>query len=339
MVRIGLIGAGTMGRLYAQCLSEYDGSDLVAISDLDEERAACLAEQWSVPGVHQDYAQMFAREELDAVVLATPDETHRAPAVAALESGLHVLCEKPLATTVEDGLAMREAVSRSGKHFMVNFGNRHRSQAHMLRRTVLEEKAIGEICNIYVELNERVSKTETLAWAAKTSPIWFLLSHCVDFVRYVTDLEIRELFGYESRGVLVRRNVDTSDTSVFVGKLSNDGGIFLGSSWVYPDTFTRGIDFSLRLLGERGLVECQLIGQDVMLYADPPHVLDYQFSHADHTGKREGWWFRSTRYFVHCLEAGVHPTPDVEDGMRCLCVLRAMDTSVRTGKPIRVAYE
>jgi predicted dehydrogenase len=337
MVRVGLIGAGTMGRLYAQCLAEGSESELVAIADLDAARADHLAEEWSAASSYSNCADMLAAERLDAVVVATPDEAHRAPVIAALEAGLHVLCEKPLATTVEDGLAIREAVSRSGKSLMVNFGNRHRPEVQALRRAIMEEQSVGDIGTIYVELNERIGKTETLQWAARTSPIWFLLSHCVDTVRYATGREIAEVFCCEARQILVQRGVDTSDTALCVGTLDNGGTIFLGSSWAYPDGFARDLDFTLRVLGARGLLESQLFGQSVVLHDARPHVVDYQFPHLDYTGKRDSWWFQSTRYFVHCIASGVRPTPDVEDGLKCLQVLRAMDESVRTKQPVAVA--
>ncbi len=335
MVRIGLIGAGTMGRLYAQCLAEGAESKLVAVADLDGARAAQLAQEWEVPASYASYAELFAKEPLDAVVVATPDEAHRAPVLAALEHGLHVLCEKPLATTLEDGFAIREAVVRTGKHLMVNFGNRHRPEVQALRRAVADG-AVGELGAVYVELNERIGKTETLRWADRTSPIWFLLSHCVDTVRYITGRELREVFCYQSRQVLTARGVDTSDTVLCVGKLDNGGSIFLGSSWVYPDSFARDLDFTVRLLGDRGLLEGQLFGQSLMLHGERPRVVDYQFPQCDYTGRRDNWWFDSTRYFVHCLAAGEAPTPDVEDGLACLRVLRALDESVSSGLPITV---
>jgi predicted dehydrogenase len=74
-----------------------------------------------------------------------------------------------------------------------------------------------------------------------------------------------------------------------------------------------------------------------MLHGERARVLDYQFPHLDYTGKRDNWWSQSTRYFVHCIASGLRPTPDVEDGLRCLHVLRAMDESVKTGKPVAVA--
>ena len=335
-LRVALIGAGTMGRWYAQCFAEYDGSEPVAVCDLEAAKAEALAREWGWGRAYADIGEMLEREELDAVAVATPDRFHREPVVACLEAGKHVLCEKPLATTLEDGLAMKEAVGRSGRELMVNFGNRQRSRVQMLRKLVVEDEAVGEVGNVYAELNERIGKTDELAWAADTSPIWFLLGHCVDTVRFVTGLEIVEVFGYQTRKLLPSRGLDTADTSVFVARLSNGGNAFLGSSWIYPEDYGPDIDFSLRVLGSHGLVECQMHPHDLVVHTDRTRAVNYLYPYTDHRGRRENWWLQSTRYFVHCILTGQHPTPDVDDGLACLRVLLAMEGAAASGKPVAV---
>ena len=333
---MGLIGAGTMGRWYAQCFSEYDASDLVAVCDLDPAKAEALARDWSAGKAYADYHKMLQAESLDAVAVATPDRFHREPVVACLEAGKHVLCEKPLATTLADGLAMKEAVRKSGRELMVNFGNRHRPRAQMLRKLIREEQTVGEVGNVYIELNERVGKTEELAWAEDSSPVWFLLSHCVDFLRFVTGLEIVEIFGYQTRKLMPARGLDTTDTSVFVGRLSNGGHVFLGSSWIYPQDYSPDIDFTMRVLGSEGLLECQMHPHDMIVHTGKTRSVNYMYPYADHRGHRDNWWSQSTRYFVHCVATGQHPTPDVDDGLACLKVLLAMEEAAGTGKPVAV---
>lgn len=336
MLRMGLIGAGTMGQWYAQTFAEYEQSELVAVCDLRRETAADLARRWGAPATHADFHEMLAAEDLDAVAVATPDRFHCEPVVACLESGKDVLCEKPLATTLEDAEAMRHAVERSGRELMVNFGNRRRPRVQAARKALLEHKVVGEIVNIYIELNERIGKTATLTWAAETSPVWFLLSHCVDTLRYVTGLEIAEISGYETRKVLSGRGISTSDTALFVGALSNGGHVFLGSSWVFPEAYAPDIDFRLRVLGDSGLFEVQMHPQDMVVHGDRTETINYLFPYVDHRGHRDNWWSQSTRYFVHCIIQGEHPTPDVDDGMACVKVLLAMDETARTGQPVAI---
>ncbi|MHB0879030.1 MAG: Gfo/Idh/MocA family protein, partial [Anaerolineae bacterium] len=310
MLRMGLIGAGTMGQWYARTFAEYERSQLVAICDLNEAKAQALAGQWQA-AAYTDYRTMLAQEQLDAVAVATPDRFHRAPVVACLEAGKHVLCEKPLATTMEDALAIQEAAVQAGREVMVNFGNRRRDRVQAARRAVLEQRQIGEIADAYVELNERIGKTDTLAWAAETSPIWFLLSHCVDTLRYVSGLEITEVQGYETRKLLAARGLPTSDTALFVATLSNGGHAFLGSSWIFPEAYAPDIDFRLRLLGDRGLFEVQMHPHDMWLHTDKSHTLNYSYGYLDHRGHMSHWWTDSTCYFVDCILDEVHHTPDI----------------------------
>ncbi len=337
MIRMGLIGTGTMGRWYAQVFKEYDGAELVAICDLDKQRAQKVADVCGGK-VYDDYRKMLTGEKLDAVAVATPDRFHREPVVACLEAGKDVLCEKPLSTTLEDGLAMKDAVKKSGKRLMINFGNRHRPRGKKLRELVQDRNAVGEIATVYIELNERLGKTETLSWAAETSPVWFLLSHCVDYVRYITGLEIVEVHGYQTKKLLVSQGFDTSDTAIFVGKLSNGGHIFLGSSWAYPVDYTFDLDFPMRVIGTKGLIECQMHSRDLMLHAPGTGVraVNFTYNYPDYRGHKEDWWTQSTRYFVHCIETGQAPKPDVDDGIACLKVLLAMEESMRTGRPAAV---
>jgi len=335
-LRMALVGAGTMGRWYAQCFHEYDHSELVAVCDVDPAKAEALAQVYAAGAAYRDLHAMLEAEAIDAVAVATPDRFHREPAAACLDAGKHVLCEKPLATTLDDGLAIKEAVERSGRALMVNFGNRWRPRAQMLRQQVLCDRAVGEIGNVYVELNERIGKTHELAWAEHTSPVWFLLSHCVDYVRFVTGLEIVEVFGYQTRKLMPGRGLDTSDTAVFVGRLSNGGHVYLGSSWIYPDAYAPDIDFTLRVLGSEGVVECQMHPHDMVLHTDRTHTLNYAYPYLDHGGRRDNWWVQSTRHFVHCLRTGAHPTPDVDDGLACLKVLLAMEETSRTGQAVAI---
>ena len=132
---------------------------------------------------------------------------------------------------------------------------------------------------------------------------------------------------------------DTSDTGIFVGKLSNGGNIFLGSSWAYPDDYVFDLDFPMRVIGTKGLVEAQMHPRDMMVHSTkPPQVVNYSYNYPDYRGHKEDWWTQSTRYFLHCLETGSHAVPDVDDGIACLKVLLAMDESIRTGKVVKIGY-
>src|SRR5215831_10778461 len=100
-VRVGVIGTGgiaTLRHLPAYKLAEERGkAEVVAVCDPIEESARKAAEQFGVPRVFTDYRELLALSNLDAVSICTPNVYHEPIALAALESGCHVMCEKPLA--------------------------------------------------------------------------------------------------------------------------------------------------------------------------------------------------------------------------------------------------
>ncbi len=99
-LKIAIVGAGFAARIVH--LPGYAGvrQPVSAICDLDEDRARTLAEQYGIPNVYTDWQQMLARERPDVVSVCLPNVLHHKITVGALEAGAHVLCEKPLATSV-----------------------------------------------------------------------------------------------------------------------------------------------------------------------------------------------------------------------------------------------
>jgi predicted dehydrogenase len=113
-VRVGQIGVGHNGGAFVRAYTAAEAAELVAICDLDEGRAREHAARFGVPHVYTDYREMLAREELDLVSVHTPDHLHVEPAVAALEAGAHLFCEKPLANDMEGCRRIVEAARRAG---------------------------------------------------------------------------------------------------------------------------------------------------------------------------------------------------------------------------------
>lgn len=107
-VRLAVVGSGGMGRLHVQNAARLPGVELVAVCDADRDRAVQAADGTGA-AVWTEYRELFEKERLDAVLIATPHYFHTPVAVAAFEKGLSVLCEKPLAVHVNDGRKMLAA--------------------------------------------------------------------------------------------------------------------------------------------------------------------------------------------------------------------------------------
>ncbi len=112
-LRLGMIGAGWIAERHLQSLAELQGASVAAVSDLDRGRAERIAATVGA-AVHDDWRAMLDQEQLDAVMVLTPPLAHREPLEAAVERGLPVYLEKPVARTHEDSRAIVDAVRGAG---------------------------------------------------------------------------------------------------------------------------------------------------------------------------------------------------------------------------------
>ena len=132
-VSVALVGHGYWGRNLARNLNAADNLSLVAVADPAEEARAAAARAYPRAKVSADVADILADPDVEAVVLATAAGSHAELAIAALEAGKHVLVEKPLATTVEDGERMVAVADRVGLVLMVGHTFLHSPPVHRLR--------------------------------------------------------------------------------------------------------------------------------------------------------------------------------------------------------------
>jgi UDP-N-acetylglucosamine 3-dehydrogenase len=106
-VRIGVVGTSWWAdEMHLPNLSSHPGARVVGICGRNGERAEAIARKYAIPAVYTDYQEMIAAGGMDALVVATPDDLHYPITMAALDAGMHVLCEKPLALRAEQARAM-----------------------------------------------------------------------------------------------------------------------------------------------------------------------------------------------------------------------------------------
>jgi predicted dehydrogenase len=150
-LRFGVIGVGRFGRHYVRLLQDIKGAKLRAVSHISqkyEEEVSCLLPKEVKQ--YQELAGMLRDPDLDAVIIATPASTHFELAKRALESGKHVLVEKPMVTSITEAEALREIVGQSSKVFMVGHQFVYHDYLQYLRKE-LEKGIFGKIKNIKAE--------------------------------------------------------------------------------------------------------------------------------------------------------------------------------------------
>ena len=142
-LKIGIIGCG-VGQLHLQGFAETPRAEVVAIAGLDEDRCRELSRTFGVPRVYREYQELIADPDVEAVTVAVPNILHYPVTLAALEAGKHVMVEKPLARSSEEGRRMIEAARNAGRVLGVVFNRRGRQDVQILKREI-ERGNLGQI--------------------------------------------------------------------------------------------------------------------------------------------------------------------------------------------------
>ncbi|MBT1003458.1 Gfo/Idh/MocA family oxidoreductase [Paenarthrobacter sp. DKR-5] len=132
-LRVGVVGLGWAGQQHLEAYSKIDGVQIVALAGMEEDLLAQLQEQYAVPHAVRTWEELLALPDLDAVSVAVPTFLHAPIAIAALERGLHVLSEKPIARNGDEGQRMVDAARRAGRVLDVAFNHRRRGDIQVLK--------------------------------------------------------------------------------------------------------------------------------------------------------------------------------------------------------------
>ncbi len=142
-LKVGIIGLG-IGRVHISGYKSHPSVDVAAICDLDKARLEACAREFSIPKTYSAPDEMFRDADLDAVSIATPNKFHTPLTLSALNAGLHVLCEKPMAMNTAEAIKMNQAAKKARKKLMINFSFRFSPMSFALKRQV-ESGVVGDI--------------------------------------------------------------------------------------------------------------------------------------------------------------------------------------------------
>lgn len=193
-VRIGIIGTSWWAdMMYLPALKSHTDAQIVAICGRDAERANSVAQQNGIPQVFGDFRDMLSEGGLDGVIVATPDDQHRAMTLAAIDAGLHVLCEKPMALSADDAAQMHDAAEAAGIRHMVLFTWRWQPCFQYLKELV-DEGFAGKLYRAQFSYNSGSWLDDRYEWRRDGGRANGILgdvgSHMIDMSRWVLGDEI-----------------------------------------------------------------------------------------------------------------------------------------------------
>ena len=334
-LRVGVIGVGLLGERHARFWAQQPDVELVAVADGRLERATEVASKWGA----QAYAsaeELIAHAHPDAVSIATPDFAHCEPVVTALQGGAHVLVEKPLALTTAEARTMIVAAERANRLLMVNHSMRWIPHFAALKRSIVSGE-LGDVVAAHSFKADTIHvPTRMLAWAARSTPAYFLTAHDLDLVRWFVDDEVAEVYAQSVSRVLQARGVDTPDVIQASVRFHNGAIASFESSWIMPNTFPAFTDSYLHVLGSQGTVFLDR-GREALEVFSTQNVKYPKLSTVyEHEGRIYGSFRHALEHFADCARTGTEPLTAAAQVYGVVAALEAIHESLETRQPVAV---
>jgi predicted dehydrogenase len=335
-IRFGIVGTGIMARVHAATLTSYHRSAVVAWAG-SSAREADLSE-FGPAKVYETTAELARDPDVDAVLVATPDFAHAEPALAAIAAGKHVLIEKPLATSVADALAIRAAVEEAGVRAMTLFNHRWVPAYWQAKERIAS--GVGEPILAYARKNDTIFvPTEMIAWAAQTTPAWFLSSHDIDLVCWYFESEPVEAVATAVWKVLRGRGIETPDAIQSQVRFADGSVATFESCWTYPNTFPTMTDSFVELIFERAVIHLDRKREQLEIATEGAFEYPRNLLINRAGGAPGGAASAAVRHFVDALLDGTEPLVTLASSVRVTRILEAVHRSCAEGAPVRIDKE
>lgn len=336
-LRVGLIGCGNIGvGGHLPAYAHIPEAELAAVCDIVTERANQAA-QVSGAAPYTDYRQLLEREDIEMVDLCLPTDLHAQAAIVAMEAGKHVLCEKPMAHTLEAAKAMIEAARANGVKLMVGHVRRFDHRYASIKAQI-ETGKVGR--PVFIRRAERQFlpfPPDAWQWDPQRGGGVIL-----DIGVHVTDL-FRWFFGEDAVEVYavarsVRETAQTAgsfDHAMITCKFRGGKVGFAEISWAYPKGFGGALYAQLDIVGTEGKISYSDKDTNPLLIYTPDkgHELPRYFRFMSTT---EYAFEEEIRHFARCILEDGEPAVSLEDAYVALEMALAAQRSAETGELIRL---
>ena len=249
-MKVAVIGVGSMGKNHARVYSELPEAELVAVADADQKLVAATAEKHGAHA-YTDYREMLEKEKPDAVSIVVPTAMHEEVGLAALEAGAHVLMEKPIAATVEEGRRLIEKARAVKKQIMVG----HIVRFNPAMQALKQKLADGDLGRIFQVFCRRAGPFP--ARIRDVGVVVDLAPHDVDVMRFLIGAEPLRVYAE------TEQRIHTDHEDLVWGLLRFPDGVVgsLEINWLTPTKIREVL-----VLGERGLFRIDDLTQDLYFY-------------------------------------------------------------------------
>ncbi|MDD3819050.1 MAG: Gfo/Idh/MocA family oxidoreductase [Actinomycetota bacterium] len=362
VVGIGVIGAGSIAEIaHFPSISQIDEAELVAACDPVEEYRKAAIEKWGAKHAYEDYQQMLERDDIELVIIASPNLYHHEHAIACAQAGKHIIIEKPFACTNYEAWDIVNTAKKYGTKVMVGCNYRFWEQ-HLIAKELLNQNIIGDVkmgsskshesWDLYHELIS-YTRFRNDAKLAAAGALFDLGSHMVDLLLWFMGKEVKRVCGI-AKNITRPKAYTVLDDCVYIQIEFADNTFGIVDLNRFSPAVTQGCE----LLGTEGTIFTSSEAQNpyqsapMAIYLDrdyeweelPEIIRDYRYPQTfwatDNVAKPlpkrwisiyppRGWAYKKMiKHFIDCIAYGEEPVIKMEDGAKDMEVLCAVFKSM-----------
>lgn len=334
-LRFGMIGAGAISNLHLPAIASREDCEIVCIADANAEQAKARAEQYSAPRFVGDYNELAAMNDIDAVVIGIPTQFHADAAIKCLSHGKHVLCEKPMARTLQECDAMLGAAQQAGKILQIGFVRRFDDDWGMMRKLVHEGKAGRPCMWRRMVVGAAPGPPNYGAWYSDArfsdGPLTESGSHDIDFLCY-TYGKAKAVMAHMDH---LSNTGDVLDNTIVIIYFESGDQALLQWAWSLPSGASAGFG-GMDVIGPDGCIHANTAENDKWIAR--VSKLDGEVETIEFVNRRDEntWGQGQINDFVHCIRTGDTPRATGLDGRAAQEIYLAAVESMRTGKRVEL---
>ncbi len=342
-VRYGLIGSGFVSTIHAESLARVARAEVTAVASSTPANAEAFAAKHRIPNHYSDYRKLLEQKDVDTVVLGIPNDLHREVTVASAQAGKHVICEKPLCTTLEEADAMIAACREAGV-LLLYAEELLFAPKYVRAKELVDDGALGQV--YLVKQSEKHSGPHSpWFWDVSRSGGGAMMDmgcHGVEYARWVLGRP-RARSVYAHLGTYVwKERTRGEDNSILIVEFEGGATAMIEDSWAKFG----GMEDATEIYGSNGVAYADLLrGSSILTYSSTGY--GYAVEKADTT---RGWTFTmfeemfnsgypaEFEHFTACIADGVTPRVTAEDGRTVLEILFAGYAAAGSGRRVELPF-
>lgn len=315
---------------YASSLKKIQDVELVAIADEDRKRGEGKAEIFGTK-YYQDYNEMLDKEKLDAVIITSANAHHKDATVASAKKGVHILCEKPMATKLSDAEIMIKVCRENKVIYQQIFPMRYSPAVQNVKKKI-EEGAIGKLLAIKGTNHGNMPNPEIYPFFTdkELSGGGAIMDHTVhiaDLMRWIIKSEVKEVYAEGDR--LIHDNIEVEDCGIISLEFENGVIATLDPSWSRPDSYSTWGDVTMDFIGEDGVIFLDAFAQNILVHSDKNMRSSLKFFGSDLD-------YLMIKDFLETVKNRKEPKVTGFDGLKSLEIALAAYKSIETKSIVKL---